>query len=291
MAFKNSNEYIEQYQAQGYVVFRGMIPATLIGDLRRVCEDGKRLAREKNGANAQRLQPVASYEIDQKPFEDFRDLPELTEAFRKVLGEHHVYGDPDTLGVLIEPAQNSWCTTWHRDWRDTLGVDIRMWEPVQSDPDLFNQINAPLYEDSCTWVVPGSHNRPDTRAEKELFPDRPLHEPDFSDLREGTIDDTIRERRCIEYCRSMPNAKQLFLAAGDVALYRNSIWHIGSYVPYKKRATLHDNTMTPRFKAWHEDVMTVATRRRQAGVLYDNPHRPVVHMKDGSTLAREAAPT
>ena len=45
---------------------------------------------------------------------------------------------------------------------------------------------------------------------------------------------------CLSYTRQMPNAVQIVLCAGDIAFYRNSSWHIGNYVPYVKRATLHD---------------------------------------------------
>ena len=36
---------------------------------------------------------------------------------------------------------------------------------VNRDPLWFNQINCPLYEDNCTWFVPGSHLRDDFPAE------------------------------------------------------------------------------------------------------------------------------
>ena len=33
-------------------------------------------------------------------------------------------------------------------------------------------------------------------------------------------------------------------------MYRNSLWHCGSYVPYTKRATMHDIIDTPLFADW-----------------------------------------
>lgn len=50
-----------------------------------------------------------------------------------------------------------------------------------------------------------------------------------------------REHVCLEYCRSMPGAVPLHLEAGDFALYQSTLWHIGNYVSYSKRATLHDS--------------------------------------------------
>jgi hypothetical protein len=49
-----------------------------------------------------------------------------------------------------------------------------------------------------------------------------------------------RELACREYARSMPGAVEVVLGAGDVAFYRAGGWHLGNYVPYARRATLHD---------------------------------------------------
>jgi hypothetical protein len=31
-------------------------------------------------------------------------------------------------------------------------------------------------------------------------------------------------------------------------VYRNTLWHIGNYVPYIKRATVHGSLMTPEYR-------------------------------------------
>ena len=76
----------------------------------------------------------------------------------------------------------------------------------------------------------------------------------------------------LEYCRSMPGAERLYLEAGDLALYRSTLWHIGNYVPYKKRATLHDNAMTPAFRAWIDEMRVEAKERLAAGIGMENPN-------------------
>ena len=38
MPFTFSDEHIQQFYTQGFTVFRGIVPAALIGDLRRACE-------------------------------------------------------------------------------------------------------------------------------------------------------------------------------------------------------------------------------------------------------------
>jgi hypothetical protein len=246
MAFQLSDRHIEEYHTQGYTVFRGILPPGLIGELRRVTERVREIARERHGPQAQRLQPVASYDLDQRPFDEFRDLPELRAAITALLSPRHTYGSREILGVLIEPADLPYCTAWHRDWRDNMrGLDPSEWEAVFQDLAYFNQLNVALYEDDCTWVVPGSHLRRDLPREEARFPERPPRGPDL----EGRTYEE-RERLCLGYCESMPGAARLRLNAGDCALYRNTLWHLGSYLPYRKRATLHDAVETPEFKAW-----------------------------------------
>ncbi len=43
---------------------------------------------------------------------------------------------------------------------------------------------------------------------------------------------------------------RLVLDAGDYALYRNVMWHLGNYVPYRIRATLHGMIPTPAYWEW-----------------------------------------
>ena len=60
-----------------------------------------------------------------------------------------------------------------------------------------------------------------------------------------------RERLALQYCEKMPGAVRLCLDPGDFALYRNTMWHLGNYLPYCKRATLHTTVFTSEFEAWY----------------------------------------
>ena len=82
------------------------------------------------------------------------------------------------------------------------------------------QINCSLYEDSCLWVVPGSHLRGDTPEEIARFPTRPVPAPSLDDC--GS--DEERYEKCVEYARSMPGAFQVVLQPGDFCIYRNTLW-------------------------------------------------------------------
>jgi hypothetical protein len=262
MGFKPSDQHLEEYASLGYTVFRGILPPSLIADLRQATEAGREQARERQGGQTQRFQPIAKFELDERPFEAYRDLPELGEAVRFVLGKTATFGDLNQLGVLLEPAEHSYCTYWHRDWRDNAAyLDYARWREIFADRRYFNQSNCALYEDHSLWVVPGSHLRPDDlERERALFPTRPVPAPNFADL-----DEAVRERTALEYVTSMPGATQVHLHAGDYALYRNTLWHLGNYVPYARRATLHDFVDTPEFIQFRKDAGADMIRRRNEG--------------------------
>jgi hypothetical protein len=253
MTFKLSDDHTVEFQTQGYTVFKQIIPTALISDLRSATDRARDIARKECGPQVQRLQPVADYGIDQQPFIDFGELPELVDAVARVLTPRHTPSNPKTLGILLEPAEMPYCTTWHRDWRDNTKIGGDLWRDVFDDVDYFNQTNCPLYEDSSLWYVPGSHlRREDLPRERALFPkDRPGGVIEFSGS--STAE---RERLCREYARSMPGAVQLHLEPGDYALYRPTAWHIGNYVPYIRRATLHDHVTTPDYDDWRDRAMT-----------------------------------
>ena len=250
MAFRLSENHIVEFQMQGYTVFKQIIPTSLIRDLRKASDEAREIARDEKGPQVQRLQPVASYDIDQRPFIEFGELPELVDAVAGVLTPSHRPSNTKTLGILLEPAEMPYCTRWHRDGRDNTRMN--MWREAFDDIRYFNQTNCPLYADSSLWYVPGSHlRRDDLPRESALF-----------DQERGSLDfpgksAEERERLSLEYTRSMPGAIQLHLEAGDFALYRPTAWHLGNYLPYFKRATLHDFVSTPEFDEWRERARNI----------------------------------
>ena len=76
MAFVFSDHHINEYPpTQGYTVFRQLLPPALVADLRRVCAEARDLARQQRGPQAQRLQPMADFPLDQQPFIDYARTP------------------------------------------------------------------------------------------------------------------------------------------------------------------------------------------------------------------------
>ncbi len=248
----------QEYEEQGVTVLRRIIPQALIADLRVVAEQARRLCRQ-HGAQAQRLQPLDRSDLDLGPLRDYCQLEVLIQAVRTLLGSTVSHtGGLGTAGILFEPAEAPWCTTWHRDWGHH-GIDLRHWLPVFFDERYFNQCNCPLYQDSSLWVVPGSHRRPtDTHAELQAQAGRLVEgEKPYPDPLGG-------ERVILDYARGMPGAHQVVLEPGDFALYRNSLWHLGTYLPYQRRATLHDIVETEDYRLWRE-------QRRLEGIPKHEP--------------------
>jgi len=105
---------------------------------------------------------------------------------------------------------------WHRDdVRETASEDeerqaLAIWH-------YGIQWNTALYEDSCLYIVPGSHRRPRDEAQWALSstsepPDNPL---------------------------DMPGSLQVILKPGETVFYNSNILHCATYNSRAKRATLH----------------------------------------------------
>jgi hypothetical protein len=264
MAFRYTDRHREEYFELGLTVLRDLIPPALLADLRRETDTAREIARRQHGPQAQRLQPVYRHEeLDHRPFRDFLGLPGMRAAVIGILGEDRA--PSDIMGVLFEPEREAWATPWHRDWGYNLpGIDLdAFFEAARNKPLMFNQINAALYDDHSLWVVPGSHDRADTDAERAAFGGRiPPPGPDLS----PDMSAAERELACLSYTRAMPGAVQVALAAGDVAFYRAVGWHIGNYVPYARRATLHDGFYGADDLAWKANVPMAARASGPTGV-------------------------
>lgn len=247
MPFEFREEMIHQYRKEGYVIFRGILPSSLIRDLRKASVRVPELARKARGPNAQRLQPIANYltEEELKPFHDYLSLPVLVDAIHQLLSPRHDMNNYGVtrMGLLIEPSEAPGATSWHRDIRETSNVpDVEEFRRINTDPIWFNQINCPLYEDNCTWYVPGSYLRGfDLPGETAAA------------AATGNLDQSeycARDRAHLEYCKAMPNAIRASMDAGDFMIYHPNGWHLGNYLPERKRVTIHHAAPTPDMVEW-----------------------------------------
>lgn len=73
--------------------------------------------------------------------------------------------------------------------------------------------------------------------------------------------DEALELYCLNYCQAMPGAVQLVLNPGDFCIYRNVGWHLGNYVPYRKRMTIHTQCDTQDFADFRKQYFHLLNAR------------------------------
>jgi hypothetical protein len=249
MAFEFRESMINDYWSQGYVIFRRILPPSLLRDLRREADRARALAWELNGPQAQRLQPVLAHgeRLDTQPFQDYMELPALCDATERLLGP--TSGDTRPrhasarLGLLVEPRERPRHFGWHRDTvvdvplADQTPQRLKGLYEIWYRPTSGNQLNCAIYPDPCLWYVPGSHaRRVDLSQEKQAFCYRTEQNP-WDDL-PGS--DAELEALFLENAYSFPGAVRVYLDPGDMVIYRNIGWHTGIYMTHSPRATLHD---------------------------------------------------
>lgn len=252
----------ENYRKDGYIILRGAVPASLIDPLRKMAEEAREVAHRLEGPQAQRLMRIGEH-VDATPALEFAALPEINEAFRTILSPEHHLADGDKMTILFNPEKRCWATEWHRDLRDHVPDEMYeevlgggKWEEYALDMKLLNQINCALYEDTSTWYVPGAHARVNG-SEEEMAVKNSVSRAELENW-DGKRTPAEQEVFLHEYCESMPGAEQIILQAGDLVLYRNCAWHLGNYVPYRRRATLHTHAACPEWDAYRlkmADVM------------------------------------
>src|ERR1051326_6337971 len=88
--FQYTDRHRAEYVDCGLTILRGLIPPSLLTDLRRETDRVRGIARTRYGPQAQRLQPVWSFDgFDHQPFRDFLELPGLRAAVTGILTEEH----------------------------------------------------------------------------------------------------------------------------------------------------------------------------------------------------------
>ncbi|HYF52520.1 MAG TPA: hypothetical protein VEJ63_24140, partial [Planctomycetota bacterium] len=68
MPFKATQAHVDQFHRDGFTVLEQIIPVSLLGELRRSCDTAREIARQKQGPNTQRLQPIEKFAVNFQPF-------------------------------------------------------------------------------------------------------------------------------------------------------------------------------------------------------------------------------
>ena len=257
----------QKYREEGYHVIPQVIPASLLKDLRREAAKAQAIAHRIDGPQAQRLSVLKDYsnELNMKVFSAFDEIEGLVQAIQDLLTPEHFLQPTTEATILFGPRDRPWSTEWHRDFRDHIEEEpwkehlADDWENISNNFNFWNQVNCPLYEDNSTWYVPGTFQRTyNTPAESELYASS-TQELLMDEANEQS--DEALELYCLNYCKAMPDAVQLVLNPGDFCIYRNVGWHLGNYVPYRKRMTIHTQCDTQEFAEFRKQYFHLLNAR------------------------------
>src|ERR1051325_10816868 len=204
----------EQFHSQGYLIRDALSAddvARYVGGVERA-----RAERGERGRmmNLQFLQPGK----DVRAIQDVICHPALRAIAADLLGDGIVI---DGASLFYADAGVDYRQGWHRDLMQVPDEQI---DPHWfSDDYRYNyvQVNIPLTDDPCLWIVPGSHRRPYDEAERRIFGTDPRIAP-------------------VDAQPELANGIQLVLKPGQAMFYNNYAVHRGyAGVLARRRITIH----------------------------------------------------
>ena len=214
--------------SHGYVIVPSKLSSTEINDLRRACEQVKLLAVTGRWPHIRTLPkqfPPWTSDIS-------KGIWGVQHLMHPDLPNHHLFAQSyfsDTIieyvqdllscsveelvmelyNLLVTPAHD-FSLRWHRDDIPPSATPDEELAKL-SQPAWHAQWNLALYDDTSLIVVPGSHTRASTKA----------------------------ERAAEQYEQDLPGQSPVHLRAGDIVFYNNNILHRGVYKSTVLRMTLH----------------------------------------------------
>ncbi|KAI9318603.1 hypothetical protein BX666DRAFT_1929702 [Dichotomocladium elegans] len=213
----------------GYVIVDGLIPQDKLEALKAACDRVVAKARKgewkyrrlvgtqfppwTEGTDVWGVQHLLHPELQEPIFAEWYGSAKLIEAVCQLLGTSADKLQFELFNLLINPEESDFDLTWHRD-----AVPVETLPEDEAEklkiPHYGTQWNTALYDDACLFVVPKSHRRVRTEAERDL-----------------TINDPKTH--------AMPGQLQVHLKPGQTVFYDNNILHRAAYFKANKRATLH----------------------------------------------------
>ena len=155
--------------------------------------------------------------------------------------------------LLVSSEQKPYHINWHRDAASDGEVPL---ETLRSRLRSHVQLNGALYDDETLYIVPGSHRRELTDAERTVIRQTPK--------------------------AAMPGQLVVKLKAGDIVFYNSSLLHKGFNPTGEKRQTLHyavlttppenepPNSESPTSQEWLNEPTFLGSLPERLKPLFDN---------------------
>ena len=176
--------------------------------------------------------------------------PQILDVIESLIGTQLRY---HLCTLLVSPEYKPYHINWHRDSaRDGEVPRERLIAKLRSGA----QLNGALYDDETLTIVPGSHRREITEAERHILQNSPKAD--------------------------MPNQMAVQLKAGDIVFYNSSLLHKGYNRSGTIRQTLHyalvvappegepPNPDSPTSQDWLNDPAFLESLNPRIKPLFDN---------------------
>ena len=138
--------------------------------------------------------------------------PQILDVIEALIGQRLKY---HLCTLLVSSERKPYHINWHRDSAPDGEVPL---ETLRSRLRSHVQLNGALYDDETLYIVPSSHRRELTDAERTVIRQTPKS--------------------------VMPDQRIVKLKAGDIVFYNSSLLHKGCNLTDAKRQTLHYAVLT-----------------------------------------------
>ena len=176
--------------------------------------------------------------------------PQILDVIEALIGQRLRYY---LCTLLVSSERKPYHINWHRDSAPDGEVSL---ETLLSRLRNHVQLNSALYDDETLYIVPGSHRRELTDAERTVIRQMPK--------------------------AAMPNQLTVKLKAGDIVFYNSSLLHKGYNLTDAKRQTLHyavltappenelPNPESPTSQQWLDEPTFLGGLPERLKPLFDN---------------------
>ena len=176
--------------------------------------------------------------------------PQILDVIEALIAERLRY---HLCTLLVSSERKPYHINWHRDASPDGEVPL---ETLLGRLRSHVQLNGALYDDETLYIVPGSHRRELTDAERTVLQQTPK--------------------------AAMPNQLAVKLEAGDMVFYNSSLLHKGYNRAGIKRQTLHyailvappenepTNSQSPTSQEWLNEPAFLGNLSSRLKPLFDN---------------------